>query len=204
MPSDALLAEYGFQVGILPESRFAFPVRVERTHVPLMTVQQAKDHSRAFDGSQDPLFEIWVDTASRLVLERCGRAGVTETVTFYYDRAGITGQVLTVSPYVDLTSVTSIYEGTETSETTSNFFQRRLGNRNVLCLKRGFTYTAPYDEIKVVITTGYGTATDDVPSTLKYAAMVIVDYAYQHGVMPDGIPEEVEKMLGAARLIVPH
>lgn len=148
-------------------------LKLEVTTAPTtepVTVPELRRHLQLTHKSEDWELEAFIRAARVAVEEATGRSLLSQVVTAYYAFGSEDAFPLYRPPVVSLTSVATLYEGTETAETASKFWVDSSGPVPVLRMKSASAWgETNRDTLKVVYAAGYGATRPDVPHLLREA-----------------------------------
>ena len=147
---------------------------------PLMTVTDGKKYANVTFGTEDDtLIESLIQAASNAVEKTSRRSLLTQEVTVRWRATSLPLRVYR-SPIQEIVSVSTYWQGTETTETKTNFYiGGGNGLRPKIFFKDGFEFTASeIEEIEIVTKNGWGDEPTDVPSELIQAARLILNQFY--------------------------
>lgn len=172
-------------------------VTVTLPGVPMLTIAEAKTHTRIDFPEDDDLVDAFIEASTELVQKWLNRALITQTVIAEWNSVGFDVPL----PYIGKESETSVSavvtiddEGTETALVLNTGYYIRNGIIKVrTALGLRVTYTA-----------GYGAASTDVPAPIKIAIRRIVNNMYDR--RDDEIEEtNVEQlMFGTKSILLPY
>jgi len=176
-----------------------------------ITLDQAKDHLRVTNTTDDALISTLIAAARRFAEGYCRRALITQVWDLYVDKFPDAVRGVLEIPFGELQAVTSVtyYDADGALQTLSASLYQVEAIREPARIRPIATETWPatYDQMNAVtvrFTAGYGDAPGDVPEQVVQAMLMLIGHLYENRESSSRAAVITEIPMGTEYLLDPY